>query len=361
MMQSVVDVFGQNLIFALLLALGLLGTLRPVREKLGFSIRVTNEVKGLAILMIIFGHVGFFLFSDPGFLSPLSTVSGIGVDIFFLLSGYGLAASALRKNYSRRQFYQRRAGKIFIPLWLVLAVFLILDAVFLGRFYDWMVVIKSFLGFFPSADIYQDLNSPLWYLTPLLFYYLLFPWGFRARRGVLSAVVIALVAYVFILLPWPINERVRDLYEEHFLAFPVGVALAAVSDGVGGLALKIKEKFKSRRAWIVVRYLLLVVLFFGFLYLVRGAVGGKWLAQIVSILSAIMALLFFILLKLRVGLLELLGEYSYELYLLHWPLMYRYDFIFAAFPVGLGMALYIVYLLFFAYLLRKAVRGLSKA
>ncbi|PJA41109.1 hypothetical protein CO178_00905, partial [candidate division WWE3 bacterium CG_4_9_14_3_um_filter_34_6] len=32
----------------------------------------TNELKGIAVLLIIFSHIGYFLFSDHRFLYPLS-------------------------------------------------------------------------------------------------------------------------------------------------------------------------------------------------------------------------------------------------------------------------------------------------
>jgi len=354
MMQTVADAGLQTLIFALLLGLAFLFSLRRRRGQLGFPVEVTNELKGLAILAVIFGHLGYFLFTDHNFLYPLSTISGVGVDIFFLLSGYGLAMSALKKNYSASEFYKRRLGKIFLPLWLVLAALLLLDALLLRQFYDWPAVVRSLLGIFPSADIYMDINSPLWYLTPLLFYYLIFPLVFRPRWAFWSALLMGVLAYILLQLPLPVTAGVRNLYELHYLAFPLGVALAAGLSVFGSSGHKLLLRLGSKKVLTVIRYIFLSAMLVIFYY--SATAGGKGLsAQIMSILSAIALLLIFICIKLRSSLLELLGKYSYEIYLLHWPLLYHYDFIYRWLPAGLGTALYIIIFLGLAYLLKKII------
>jgi peptidoglycan/LPS O-acetylase OafA/YrhL len=39
--------------------------------------------------------------------------------------------------------------------------------------------------------------------------------------------------------------------------------------------------------------------------------------------------------------LTLVGEYSYEIYLIQWPIMYRYDFLYKNLPASLATVLYI--------------------
>jgi len=40
---------------------------------------VTQELKGLAILSIVFAHIAYMLVSDSRFLYPLSVAAGVGV------------------------------------------------------------------------------------------------------------------------------------------------------------------------------------------------------------------------------------------------------------------------------------------
>ncbi|MBX9765192.1 acyltransferase family protein, partial [Patescibacteria group bacterium] len=122
-------------IFSALLIAALLLTLRP-KVPSAFSVDVVQELKGFAILVIVFSHVGYLLFSDHRFLFPLSTLAGVGVDLFLLVSGYGLAASAFKSSRKPFDFYRRRMDKLFLPLWAALAAFFIMDFFILGKTYS---------------------------------------------------------------------------------------------------------------------------------------------------------------------------------------------------------------------------------
>src|SRR3989339_2054802 len=103
-------------IFIAIFVIALLLTVRPKAKQEFFSATVSQELKGLAILMILFGHIGYFLAEDHRFLFPLSVSAGVGVNLFLFLSGYGLTSSALSKSLSIFQFYKKRLAKLFIPM-----------------------------------------------------------------------------------------------------------------------------------------------------------------------------------------------------------------------------------------------------
>lgn len=353
MLQTISNSSEQTIIFSILFFTALLFFLRRKKNQQGFSLEVTASLKGFAILTIIFGHIGYFLFTDHSFLFPLSTISGVGVDLFLLLSGYGLAISALKKNYLPLEFYQKRIGKIFLPLWITLIIFLLLDATILHIFYNWEVIVKSFLGFYPRADIYLDLNSPLWYLTLILFYYIVFPWVFKPKKPFLSAAFLAIISTILVSLTLPVNPGVQHLYQLHFLAFPLGIALAGLSQHWPKVSQhKIFQQIKSPIQSEIIRYISLALLF-GILFFSLRPEENQLIYQLLSLLSAISITTIFILTKLRFQLLEVFGNYSYEIYLLHWPLLYRYDFLFRFFPAGPSTAIYLIILLGLAYLLQK--------
>ena len=140
----------------------------------GLSPAHTNELKGVAILMVLFSHIGYFLFSDHTFLYPLSVAGGVGVNIFLFLSGYGLTRSEAKVHLGIMPFYAKRLGKIFLPMWFVLVATLLLDKYLIGLTYPSSTIIPNLLGFFPNSDLYTAVNSPLWYFSLILFYYLLF-------------------------------------------------------------------------------------------------------------------------------------------------------------------------------------------
>src|SRR3989339_1241391 len=103
-------------VFIIIFLVVVLATIRRKGTQEFFSATVSQELKGLAILMILFGHIGYFLAEDHRFLFPLSISAGVGVNLFLFLSGYGLASSALSKSLSIFQFYKKRLAKLFIPM-----------------------------------------------------------------------------------------------------------------------------------------------------------------------------------------------------------------------------------------------------
>ena len=191
----------------------------------------TDELKGVAILMVIFSHIGYFLFSDHKFLYPLSVAGGVGVNIFLFLSGFGLTKSEINLKKPLLSFYFKRLRNIFIPMWFVLIPVLILDAVILGRTYNFTIVAQSILGFFPNSDLDSAVNSPLWYFSLILFYYLLFPLVYLKKNPMLSALAVFVIGLVMVSIKLPVSVDVLKLYKLHIIAFPLGMVFACLDLG----------------------------------------------------------------------------------------------------------------------------------
>ncbi|MFA6897694.1 MAG: acyltransferase family protein [Patescibacteria group bacterium] len=351
-----------------------------------FPISVTQELKGLAILAIVFAHVGYALVSDNRFLFPLSIMAGAGVDLFLFLSGYGLVVSGIKRNLSVKDFYRVRLLKLFSPLWLSITAFFLLDFFILGKTYSWWgYVLPSFVGIFPSADLSGDLNSPLWYFTFILFYYLMFPIVFSKRKPWLSATIIYAVSYIILHHSPLYLSRVIGFYELHTIAFPLGMIVGGIfchlghrsesstrskagllvksfkrRTGIAGAASdKSANNIKSSMPKIFKRlgyYLLLAVLMFVIAYTAchSGSDKSPFVRQLISIVTMSAITLLFLVKKTEVRLLYWFGLYSYEIYLLHWPILSRYDIFFRFSPSWVAMAAYLCLFLALGWLLRKA-------
>jgi peptidoglycan/LPS O-acetylase OafA/YrhL len=90
--------------------------------KLGYREDV-DGLRAIAVLAVIFYHVGLGFFSG-GF---------IGVDIFFVISGYLITTIIIREiddhDFSLARFYERRIRRIFPALFTVLTATLLLSAI----------------------------------------------------------------------------------------------------------------------------------------------------------------------------------------------------------------------------------------
>jgi peptidoglycan/LPS O-acetylase OafA/YrhL len=221
-------------------------------------------------------------------------------------------------------------------------------------------MIQSFAGFFPEADIFQSLNSPLWYFTLILFYYLVFPLLFEKRHPLVSAGLILLASYFVLSLNLPVNWDVLRMYQRHLWSFPLGIFFA-------GLMLKKSfwqrffptptEKFlqnltrlKTFSRWVLIAFFCFVAGYFA----INSGIGESLnKEQTVSIIAMAAIVGIFLLKRFQFRLFYWFGLFSYEIYLLHWPIVYRYDLIYKFLPAGIATIIYLALFLFLGWGLRK--------
>lgn len=345
----------ETFIVGAVLLLALVISARRAKDKSFFPLQTTSELKGLAILMVVFSHIGYFLISDRSFLVPLSNYAGVGVDLFLILSGYGLAVSAMKRPISVGKFYVKRFLRIYLPVVATVLFFWALDLFFLHRSYPLKSIIENLLGFFRQADLYNDINSPLWYITLLLAYYFLFPLVFRRRFPFLSSLALAGIGWFSIRYFSQsdiFSEGVIKLYKLHFLAFPLGIIVSAFINHPPLFMAKI-----TGRLAVIPRWIFSIpaggILVYTYYY---SYVGDDWKkAAAASLFSAVAIIALFLFKKINFKILTLFGLYSFEIYLLHWPLLYRYNFLFGKIPAGLATVIYLGLFLGIGYLFHKAI------
>jgi peptidoglycan/LPS O-acetylase OafA/YrhL len=357
----IIDAPFNTLIFGIIFCAALLLSIRKPENKAFFAPFRTQELKGLAILAIVFSHIGYFLSSDTEFLWPFSVAAGVGVNMFLFLSGFGLTISSLKKPVSIFEFYFKRLKKLFIPLWIIIGIFFLSDYFILQKSYQTTEIWKSFIGLFPVADLFNNLNSPLWYFTLILFYYLIFPLTFFKKIAYLCPILILLVSFYLLKtnLPFEINEDVIKLYKTHFAAFPLGILFALL---INDQKLShIKLKFKEIFLFSNLKYILIAVFTVLFAYLsIHSGVGDtKTIEQTTSLITMFSIIFVFIAKPLEFKLLTIFGIYSYEIYLIHWPILSRYDFLYKYIPAYLATLLYLGLFLGLGYLMQKLLHKLK--
>lgn len=333
----------------IVIAILLVAVLASIRRSVDREIlppSVSQELKGFGMLAVVFGHIGFFLVDDPGFLWPLSIASGLGVDVFLFLSGYGLTVGMLKKPMRVLDFYQRRLVKVFVPFWIALIGFFVVDYLLLDRTYPAGYVTRSLFGLFPVADMATDVNSVFWYITWIAFYYLLFPIFFMPKRPWLTAILLFLAGTLVVRLHPAWFALVIRLYEVHTLTFPLGVLAAwwLYTGSAGGQAVRVTLQ-QRRQALPGPHYafaLLALILVFGYLATHSGVNQGAWKEQSANILILFSLVALFSLKRFDIGLLAFFGTYSYEIYLLHWPILSRYDVFFNHVPAWAAVVLYLL-------------------
>lgn len=150
-----------------------------------------TKLMGFAIIWVILYHSGFvkpFLFS---YLSPLYVCGFGGVDIFLLLSGFGLTFSISKKR-TIREFWLSRIVRIY-PIYFFLVI---VGSVLNGSDTVSVVLWKcTALGYWTNGIFFD------WYVPAILTLYALFPliFYFVAKKTVYFIILIILFAILGIL------------------------------------------------------------------------------------------------------------------------------------------------------------------
>ena len=357
-----------SIVIATVLA-ALLLSLRPSRHRELFPVSVTQELKGLAILSIVFAHISYMLVTDSRFLYPLSIAAGVGVDLFLFISGFGLTLGMLRKRLSPAQFYRRRLSRVFIPFWLVILLLFAADAVFLGKYYTPSYMLQSFFGWFPQARSFEDVNSPFWYITWILLFYALFPLLFSSQRPWLSALALAVIANVLAITD-PLQMQSNWLHRLHTNAFSLGMIAAWLLQSRPAMAATLLRLRDDERRWprllaasVALLAALCIVPFnsardwprLAEVLLAAGFDPEFFVQQAVGLLTMTALLALFMMKRRDSLLLHLFGVYSYEIYLLHWPLMSRYDPLYALLPAWLATLAWLAAFIACGWVVRRMV------
>ena len=336
-----------------------------------FPISVTQELKGFGILTVVFAHFAYMKVTNADFLFPLSIIAGVGVDLFLFMSGYGLTVGMLKKPMPILDFYKRRVIKIFIPFWVALIIIFAADAIFLGIFYPVPYMLQSLFGWFPTAVGFGDVNSPFWYITWMMMFYILFPLVFSYRMPWLSALILAIIATV-IGTTNPLDMGDNWLHRLHTVAFSMGIIAAwllmETKDKENKLVKTLKEFRTNSNA---IRLVLIAISFVVVAYMSLHTTANHWptltsffgqgfyVEQFTSIVLMIALIVIFSLKKLDNKFLAMYGVYSFEVYLIHWPLMARYDVFFDFLPSWAAVIAWMVAFILVSMLLQKIVTPIS--
>ena len=286
-----------------------------------------DGLRAIAIAATIIVHVGFFL---PGGLAALFPGGWIGVDIFFVLSGFlitRLLADEMRRNgrISLKRFYIRRVLRLF-PAYAVLLLADIAFSIFV--LHDTTVYKAAMLSvgyvmnwnrafdWFPQASL-----GHTWSLSMEEQFYIVWPGLFillKPRRPLvwLLGALAAMVAWrSYLVLGGAGTERTYNGFDTHADTLLIGCALALARPG------ERVRQVAARFVFVPVAALVAVLLGLNyrdpFIQTVGFTLAG--LATAWTILAAMQP--GWLRRALSVRPLTYTGKISYGLYLWHAPIM----------------------------------------
>ena len=298
-----------------------------------------DGLKGIAILAVVFYHLFDLLKSAHFTESTLFDGGFLGVDIFFVISGFLITSSVFYKlstdDFSLLAFYKRRFLRIVPPL-----LFVCIFTLIIGYFLLFPEVYKElnievanallFIGNFRFANSggYFALDSSdklllhTWYLAVTIQFYILFPLIVLLLKKVFSLKRLPLaVTIVFILLT--VTSVIVSRNGKGYL-----LTQCRIFELFFGSVLFFYKDIVYKRVFSLNTYLPLLGEVLGIVIIIASIFtvelqNGIW--TVTTSLPTMLGTALVILSHnknsvLRLPPLTLLGRCSYSLYLWHWPL-----------------------------------------
>ena len=299
-------------------------------------IRGVDALRALAALAVVFHHsyipqVGVPLYDS--FLTFFYRHGTLGVDLFFLLSGFCIhgAYSAARDRFSSKNYLIRRWWRIYPPYFFALGLAVILNL--FTNYLKWYAgesltpdnfgALPVFTHLFLVHDLSQKtmltISGPFWTIAMeaqfYLFYLVLRPFFYDSKGWAIlfvSALVAYAVAWHFYYLPWPVQPLNPFCY---WIQWVLGAFLAYV------VRTKMWQTFPKK--WLILPFILFAGLSVAPYFATHDTLSRLMISSAFTFL-----ILFFLDLEnlwasAWFGWLPQLGIFSYSTYLVHFLFLDR--------------------------------------
>lgn len=279
----------------------------------------TEQIRGIAILCIIIGHLWWHLAENK----PYAVFSSEAVSIFFLFSGFGLAMSSKTKKLTLRSFIGRRVRRVMMPYWLVTILILSLDFLLLGRTYPLKDVVLTMLGINLSATT-KYIDYVRWFITSLLLWYIVFYIAASKLKCGMMNISLFLCAVFFFFA----DHYITPFFKYHVFAFPLGCLIACYYDPVRNAAGNHSRFMLFSAAPLFLYVIAHKVWIADYLTINAPHLLIKMITEINGLLFSyclIVVMMFISQRRYYSVFLKWTGKYSYELFLLHGAFLVRYN------------------------------------
>ncbi len=283
-------------------------------------IREFDGLRGMAVLMVVFGHYCSGIFRGVQFFSYAST----GVDIFFVLSGFligGIILDGLHEPGFFIRFFRRRAARILPLFYLVLTVSVVLrhymDLVpWAGGHFPYWTYATFTMNIWSAVQAKEPglLLAPIWSLSVEEKFYLIAPFLIllttrRQLPAILLALCVMAIAFRYAFRP---NIYAMELVlPARMDSLVIGIGVAVIQRRAG--LMRYKNWWKVALFALPVVYLPILVALRGQDFLLAHTFFALiTAAYMLSVLSCPDARSAF-----RASWLAFFAEISYGMYLIH--------------------------------------------
>jgi len=343
-----------TVIFVIITLLIVFSTKRkPASDQAFLAWDTSVALRGIAILLLIFGHLamkcieGTFFFEYAGRWAVIIFLYVSGV---VLAKTYGLAP--LDKFFLRKRF-----KRLAVTVWLALGIYYSLDYWIFHQSYSLKQRVANILGIInPTRP-----SEAAWFITYIVFLYLIYFLTSKIKKGRFFKIIILFSAsYLSAFWIWhsPYLNTHFGIWNQYACVFPGSVL-------IGTYRVKIRRVLDKLLDHPIAYAL--ITAFFLYLYFsktgvyrVVGFVDAAIFSQIIFTLEPmpfIMALSMISNLidkmPCRSTMLNQLGRYSFEIFLMHFPFMVYYDFFLFRKPLYFFFFVYFIFVIVLSMVIKK--------
>lgn len=311
---------------------------------MNISNSLTKQLKGLAITLVIIGHL-----SQAGFvnLAPVFIVAGAwGVSIFLFISGYGLSKSYLKTGITF-QVILKRLRSVWFPYALVTLALLIIDHFIFRGPHTTLDSLKLLL----AIDFSYSYDKTMWYISYIMMWYGLFYLVFainllRKSHKVFLLFIISLIFSLFVKSP------VLD-WNFYYFIFPFGVLIGCYADEL--MAIDEPRLYCA----LAIVFSISIAVFSGTFDCFHDLSRTIYVALFASSFLVCTLIIFYIT-QLEFSFLKWIGSISYEIYLLEGVLLWRYKVPYFFSNVFISTAFYLLSLTLVSYTLSQLITAIDR-
>ncbi len=281
----------------------------------------TNQLKGIAIIFVVFGHLWVHVCKN----NPSIVLSGDAVALFLILSGFGLSMSLTKNPVIKKDFFFKRTKRVMIPYWFATALIFLLDYIFLDRFYSITDTIATSVGINLNSTT-QHIDYVRWYITFQLFWYFIFSLAFSMLQQKTGVIVLFAISIILI----PLDYYFLKFGWYQLFAFPAGCLIGRYYFQIKDVFIKKKGQMLILSIGGLIFVVLFKIVFFPVLVKIIPYIACKVFKEMASIIFSLSMVAIIAYMGARQyysKALDILGTYSYEIFLLHGVFLIKYNLI----------------------------------
>ena len=299
-----------------------------------FSKHTTNNLKAVAIILVILGHLGF-----------INKSGAWGVGIFLLLSGYGLTQSYIKSGIIG--FFKKRLLAVILPYSIVMIIWIFVDYI-LGNKYRILTIGTSILVLIFKSVI----DVTMLYISFLILWYIAFFCIFKLIKNnyfkIITMFIFSYIVYYNLYELFDQNVGVR-LYT---LLFPIGVFLSFLFSK----ELNISESMLKS----ILGHLILFS-FILFEISLNRSYDYRYYTISIIMFSIMIISIFMLMNDFESKILSFIGNISFELYLFEGVFINKYNFIFKFINNKFWATLiYFILIIILSYIYHRIVKKINK-